>query len=344
MSRKNVKLFVAIETNPKNTNKLSRASKTIRAIVRQGTYDAQPVSVISPDQVSLPANFSSTWAEQFVRSGIEAVSKTTKKLNIPFRNPPRVLPQTYRSRKVSAQTITEFAQEEKAGMLVLITHLKSRYGFLPFGGFAEATMSLSKVPVLTVNAKARPLEKIRTILFATDYSVECKQGFLKTLKIAKTLGAKVRLFHVLPRAVGPFTVAGSPMWMSSFEIVAFLDKEEARIRKIAESWAKQAKSEGVAVEIVFDKGTSGTAERILRASHGVGKNRADMIALTPKIAQLGAFLFGSTSREILRKSKVPVLHIHGELEPTQAKRSMDGKKKRTRIENLMTTNLITVAS
>lgn len=312
MSRKHEKLIVAVETNVKATKKLLNASKTIDAIIRQGHYEAQPVSVVSPDQVSFPANFTTTWAEQFARSGVEAVAKTVKKLRVGFKSPPKILPQAFQSRKLSARTITEFASNEGAEMLVLITHLKERTGFLPFGGFAEATMNLSSVPVLAISAKSKPLKKISTLMLTTDFSDECKNGFLATLKIAKSLGCKIRLYHVLARPVPIYTAVGSPMVLSSFEIAAYLDEEEERLRRMAKAWIKFAAGQGVEMEAVFDKGIGSVSSRILRASRGGGKNGADVIALAPQMGRIGAFFFGSTSREILRKSQVPVLLIHGQ--------------------------------
>jgi nucleotide-binding universal stress UspA family protein len=310
MSRKNKKLVVAIETDPKAAKKLLKASKTIEAIARQGGYSPQPVSVISPDQVSWPSHFSTTWAEQFLKSGSEAIAKTAGKLGITFKSPVRVIPQTYNSRKLSAKAMADFVQNERASMLAIVTHVNPKNRFLPFGGFAETTMALAEVPVLAVSAIAAPLKNFQTILLATEFWDESKVAFLKTLEVAKALGCRVRLFHAILSPVGPSTAFSSPMVPTSFEIAAYLEEDEARLRKIAKSWVDLAKAEGVEVEVVFDKGLGSVSSRVLRACAGKGKNRADIVAIAPQIGSLGALFFGSTTRDILRKSKIPVLLIH----------------------------------
>lgn len=143
--------------------------------------------------------------------------------------------------------------------------------------------------------------QIRHILLTTDLSEEALRPRDAVIGLAKTLGARVTLLHVVQDViVAPHGAPLAPP-MSSPDI----GREVERARGELAEQVKELGLEGTKAE-VLSAGDIGKAIVEYADQHGV-----DMIAIsTHGRTGFKRLAFGSVAEDVLRHSHVPVLSFH----------------------------------
>ena len=307
MARKTEKLVIALDPFASEKRRLGNAAASLNKLIHQAGFEASAASVVTPEFVSWPASFPPDLSSAMEAAGKAALDKLVANLGLNLKRRSKSLVETHRSRSSAAGMLAQSAVDDGMNMIAVITHLNERAGFAPLGGFAEALMSRSRVPVLAINRRAKAISRFSTVLFATDFSDECKRAFADLLPLAKRLGARVRLYHRFFTPIEPMFVTGSPFVPPQALLDSYLEDHEHETRSQAEAWIALGKQSGVEVDFVLDKASGGVVERILAESHGRGERSADLIALAPQTGTIAARILGSTSRAVLNLSKKPVL-------------------------------------
>lgn len=265
--------------------------------------DVQPVYVLSPAAVSLQAPFSQSQAAQYLLSAEEVMRTSLKGNHVPGLGKPEVIVQPTELMRNAVTAFLSYAKSKHAELIVVGTHANRGLSRLLLGSFTETLILHSRIPVLAVNpkVKARP---VRHILFPTDLSPQSKVFFKKTCGLARELGAKVTLLHVIPHPLTPFFQSGAYLigggWMS---IPEFMTAAEERARGVAEQWVKEASSGGVIVSVAFDSGSKGVRQSVLAHAKKVN---AGLIAMGAESGPVETALLGSVVRQVVRESSCPV--------------------------------------
>lgn len=97
--------------------------------------------------------------------------------------------------------IEEFARHEDVDLIIVGTNCRRGISYLVRGSVGERIFRATKSPVLTVNVNAsRPgiKQKIRHILFATDFRRGSIAAIPNAVSLAEQFGARLTVLHVLP--------------------------------------------------------------------------------------------------------------------------------------------------
>jgi nucleotide-binding universal stress UspA family protein len=276
----------------------------------QELTQSNPSSVVQP--VYLLNDFSSEGIipQRLVRSFVEkteafandSLSRITHR--IPFANLKRlqVISRPFDSIEQGVQELLQSA-ERQGGHLIVVSTRAGKGGSSTFafpGSFVEALSELSDLPLLVVNPKWKCAAGIPSIVFPSDLSPESHEWFLKTLEFAKTMGAKVTLFHKIDFPLSqPFDIASRN----------FPEIRDTLYRKIrasqleAKKWAQIAKKTGVRLSVIVDsKMADSLSEAVLTC---LAEHPGTVIIAPP----LSVSYPRSTIRKLMKRVPYPMLYI-----------------------------------
>ncbi len=291
-------------------NALRSAAWAVRAIVREGGFEVQPVFVCSEggDETLQPG---SELYEDLVKRGQNELDNALARTKIQGVRSLEILCKRFFTARQGVRELIDFAKERKAELIVTSTHGRKGLKRFFLGSFAESLTLLSDIPLLIVHPNWRRVPEIKRILFPTDFSDQSKEAFLRIIAFAQERKSQVILFHkaacpIYPGFESAFTSAPYPSYANNIE----RDIKEANMT--ADDWANIANQSGVRVEIVIDGSRGGSiADAVVRRA-----NRLNAMVALASQSDLGAtLLMGSTARQIIRQSEQPVWVIH----PSEAK-------------------------
>jgi nucleotide-binding universal stress UspA family protein len=224
-------------------------------------------------------------------------SRLEQSLNTAERGGTRVRAFTFRG--VTTKVIASYAQLKKATLLVVGKH----YGTPRWNRNARLVGSLSRAapaPVLVLPPQHRS-EKNKSLAFgqivsAIDFTVASAVATRTVLDLVRRTGAQVTLVHAL-KASHPTVYSGS----AALRVVRNL---QAQAAQVAERLRRKIPAD---VRLRTDaRVTTGDPYRaILRIASEV---KADLIVMgVPPRSRFDEVLFGSTLRNVLRRTKIPLL-------------------------------------
>ena len=203
----------------------------------------------------------------------------------------------------AAMTLSRFADEEDADLIVMSTHGRAGFSRWIMGSVADKLLHITTRPILLVratdDAAARRPARLERILVPLDGSAHSESVLPFVEDLAGQLGASL----VLQQAVLPVTLfAGEyiPPTESLQEPAASAHEYLGRI-------AARERSLGIAADVEVDVGAS--ADAIL---HAAKRSGADVIALsTHGWSGPLRWVLGSVADAVVRHSPLPVLVIPG---------------------------------
>jgi nucleotide-binding universal stress UspA family protein len=266
-----------------------------------------PFSVVSPGPLSWTVPADGPLGPELVESGTRAVSQDLKKLHMSKISTPTVKFDKSTAKRDLVDDVLRFSKKKRAGLIAVNTRrLLSPFPF-KIGGFAEALIGKSNLPIIAVNPKAKVPSKIKNILFATDLSPKSHKAFRKTLKLASRLGAKIDLLHLEVPPMPPYAFTDVPIAMNQNWYVDTEKEQLKRNSKIAERWCAEAGRAGVHCTYESVRAPSSVAKAILR---GAKRKKADLISMASYRRPKTPAVIGGTVRDVLSAARTPVLEIH----------------------------------
>jgi nucleotide-binding universal stress UspA family protein len=166
----------------------------------------------------------------------------------------------------------------------------------------------SSVPVVVVNPKVKPSPKVDHILFPMGTSSKVKPLFRRVLKLAKELNSKVTILAQVEFPIQPMAQYKDfvgPQGMAS--LGTFVKGERKRLLAEGNILKSLAESSGVKAAVEVGDSVTPIADKIL--SFAQAKN-VGLIAMGNASGPIGSVLLGSVSREVVRRSEVPVWILH----------------------------------
>lgn len=300
----------ALTHSPKKIQKAITSFKNFQQQLNSST-EINSACVLSPDQVNWPTHFEENWQNEFTKLGQAQIQKNLKPSLKVFKKMPHLILQPLHSLKASVLEVLKFAENNDFQIITVISHLKHQEKHLSFpGSFIESLFNLSRIPILVISALNPTQKKFKKLLFTTDFSIACDASFKKTLELAKMLNATVDVLHI-SNAVGSIqsksldldlvSPAISGMWP---QIDSYLQELQKQNELKAKEMIEFAKSHDVKCQVYFEKLDKKMPQKILAVSK---KLAPDLLVVTNQSGALSSFFLGSVSKEILKKSSVPVL-------------------------------------
>lgn len=198
-----------------------------------------------------------------------------------------------------APVILEYAEEQRADLIVMGTHGRRGLRHLLLGSVAEEVVRLADCPVLTVREDAESATAFERILVPMDYSRSSEVALRYAREIAATEGAGLHLLHVLEVGTYPdfyFPVQASQM----FDMPELKEKALQHLRDRLEREGPAVPAEvhvelGHPAQNIVEYAERLEIDLIVLASHGrTGLERA---------------LLGSVAEGVTRRAKCPVLIV-----------------------------------
>ena len=196
------------------------------------------------------------------------------------------------------EAILEKVEEEKPDLVVVGTHGRTGFGRLLLGSVAEKVLRHAPSNVLTLNKSAplvRASHAFERILVPVDFSEFSKRAVGLAASLLVPDGV-LRVAHIVARPVDPVFYAGGA---TLFQLDPGLP---GQIRESLSKWLEGQTGqievrEGDVVAEIFDIAESGGAQLIVMGTRG--------------LSGLDHFLMGSVTEKVARRSKIPVLTVHG---------------------------------
>jgi nucleotide-binding universal stress UspA family protein len=194
-----------------------------------------------------------------------------------------------------AEVILRTAREVGADMIALGTHGRTGLGRLLAGSVAEAVLRRARCPVLALSSWVYPeSEPMGVVLHPTDFSERSEASLRVARTLARDLGARLILLHVMPVEVVVYGTIPVPL-------------DVPAVRDSLESLAKTVDGPDLKYPVVTRLAQGNFATEILRVAGEVG---CGMIVLgTHGRSGLGRLLMGSVAEAVLRGSKCSVLTV-----------------------------------
>jgi nucleotide-binding universal stress UspA family protein len=299
------KIVWAIDPFETRNAKRAPLAKFLKIFSQKLSLNIAPFALISPGGLAWPVPVSYEIGKKMKAFGEKVLKKDLEKLKIKNALPPTVEVHESSSRRELVGAVVKFAKEQDAAFIAV--NAKSESSKIPFklGGFAEALVAQSPVPVLAVNPKANVPSSVKSILFPTDFSKQSNKAFQETVSLAKKLGAGIQLLHV--QSVPQSSYAEIGLGTAFPFLVDALGSGPKSFPVEEKAWVKRAAEEGVPCEFHYAKIYDTIAFAVLKFAK---KNKSDLIVLGSTQSANFPNLLGGTVRTILGASSIPVIEIH----------------------------------
>lgn len=201
--------------------------------------------------------------------------------------------------------------KEKPDLLALTTAGKSGLKRLFFGSVAEEVIRLSGAPLFILGPNVPPLKPTKkdrpfTIAVATDLSRNSVKIEKYATEIAKNTNAKLIFVHHLYHAFGPIFRTALAHPQGAHELAHTLEQIREEAFDKIRTKKKLLKAANIECDFVLDFESDSAADAVLE----VCKNNVSLIVLgTQGRSALGKAFLGSTTRDVLSKSKTPVIIV-----------------------------------
>jgi nucleotide-binding universal stress UspA family protein len=195
----------------------------------------------------------------------------------------------------AGSVILDFAKEIDAGLIVMGTHGRRGARRLLLGSVAEDVLRRSPNPVLLVReaGERTHLESIESILVPIDFSAASRNALAKAADLATSLGARLRLLHVVNIPALP-SVYGQPL------VLDMSDLSRRALTALENLAAEHKLDDAELAAVVGDPATEIVAESV--------KAKVGMIVMPPHTGgYLSDFLTGRTTDQVVRRAPCPVL-------------------------------------
>ena len=310
------KIIWAVDPFAKDKSFQKNAAWGLRALVKDEKTVIEPVYSLGSYPSGLPFEGPKDLLEQVRLKAQDEMEELLRRVKLPGLLPIRVLPALTDTLRGRTDQLIAYAKESGACLIVASTRARKGPNRWITGSFAESLMLRSDVPLFLVNPWWDRSSDLKQILFPTDFSDESKGAFRQVLQLAKAMKGRVTIYHKIGYDLDPVVGIGLAAFPPFIPIPPETYEEEVKARKEqALRWAKEADGQGVRADTFVDARVVGSpSDAILRFS----KKKPGMIAMAAHSGSLAAVMLGSTTRQVVRSSGVPVWIVH--TPPKQKKR------------------------
>lgn len=197
------------------------------------------------------------------------------------------------------EAIVGARREIAADMLVVGTHARKGVARVVLGSVAESLYKRAPCPVAVVRKFDRSSGTFGPLVAPTDFSEGANHAVQAAALLARTLGVRLTVLHVLPEALPPKGEEGPEARRRAAETLR--RNAEARLRSLAESL--RLKPEQVDLALV----TGVDAAEIVHMGKEI--DAGCIVVGTRGLSGLPRVLLGSVTDQVLREAPCPVLVV-----------------------------------
>lgn len=299
------KIIWAVDPFEDSSTIRDRSAQALLALTKGTKASIEPVYVVPPNyyraslELYLPQNLFKT---EVAKSVLE---KRLRGYGFSNLKKPVILDEPVFTTTGAVKQLTQYAENIGANVIVVGTHGRKGAKRMFLGSFAESLILSSSIPVITVGAGARPSGAIKHILFPTDLSKQSLREFPKVIDLANETGAKLTVLHTV---FSPVPLS-SPSARQLKDLTSYLEQVEDEATHRVEMLVQRARAYGVAkceAEVRISGLPPGDA--ILKFAKAKG---VDLIAMASHSGAVTATFVGSTTRQVVRSSSIPVWILYG---------------------------------
>ncbi|MEK6706411.1 MAG: universal stress protein [Bdellovibrionota bacterium] len=288
-----------------------RVAQVARKLQSIANVTVEPVYVMTPTELNLSSEYSVPWIQHYRPAAERALFSLVKALGVKTQEKPKVLIQNFASTSQAVSSLELYAVHTGTDLILVGSHGKTGMKRLLLGSFAETLLLQSRVPVMVVGHEARVLYDFKQIFFPTDFSKHAEKVFRIAVALARTIKAKMTLYHSVPSPVEPVFQSGVYLlggaWVPVFD---YFSRETEHRKHHAEAWVRWASHNGVNVELVIEAKGGNLAHSIVRAAK---KSHTGLIMMAAKSGPVAATIIGSTTRQVVRSSYCPVWVLRSQI-------------------------------
>lgn len=283
----------------------SQSSASIKGMNRllgqfvKGSRDLSVGYVVTESEPYLYAAFDVPPEERFRSYPKELIMKDLKEAGARVKSEAvHIVNHRTLSTTTAVDRFLKFARSEKADLVALFTYNKSGLQRMIMGSFAETAVHRSRIDLLLAGPKTKYPERIRSVLFSSDFSARSKRDLGRVLKLCKAMGAKLTVFHSAQITYRwPFDDAGP-------EIRSY----RQNVKKF-EAWVQEeCRKASVPCSVVVKAELEPIPELAIKEAR---RAKADLVVVSAKAGPLAALMGGSVTRNIVRHGVYPVLVLKG---------------------------------
>lgn len=284
-----MKIILAVDLHESDIQRDPLIYEELKLWCENIATDVRPVFVYSSgSEVDLSSDFLSTMPEP--------------PENLKAFAPLKVLQTPQVGRKKEIEALLNYASEQGADLIALVSQGKSGLEKKLLGSFAETLLLKSEIPLLFLDQEMGLREKTNKVLFATDFSVASKEAFGIFLNHIKHQQPEIVLFNAI--LLPQFSATGQ-VYAQALNILPQQYWDDQR------KWAEARGNEFVA--LAQNTGLQARVEianqvySIENSIHEVvRREKVKLVAMVSVSQPLQRFLIGSVSRSILRTRIKPI--------------------------------------
>jgi len=243
-------------------------------------------------------------ANKLINATLSDLKRTTDRYSdrLVFKKPLVVVS----SKRTRRSAISEFVKKIEIGKFdSLAISTKNRAGLSRWlmGSFSEAVVLQTELPVLVTNPNSK-IRKISKIFWPIDLAEEIELSEIRfVMRYAANQKAKVLIYHQILTKMEPAFTTGEFLVALNPEKSGILTQAVEEVERKMKIFKKTAESYGVNLTIITQERSVQIEAGIKRASE---KKNASIIIMHSSKSRGKAFLLGSTSRNMIRISNIPI--------------------------------------
>jgi nucleotide-binding universal stress UspA family protein len=280
----------------------------LKTISQSFSFEVKPVGVILEAQIPCLVGPSETTSD-FVTKLEGQLKEWLSLQGIPHLIPPQILVEPSFSIKSAVENLLQYAEKQSFNLIVASTHAKLRTSPTELGTFSETLFLLSSLDILLVNPTARVPSRYSQIFFPTDISSASLDALNSIQEFAKSLKAHLTLFYKSPN----FTKDVVEFPLSSDARSLYLERVNAFQQEELEQAVSSLRSQGVSADWLVDRISADYVSKAIVSR--AEQFKSFFIAMLSHTTDSQKGLPGSTTRQVIRNTNLPVLILHTKKEP-----------------------------
>lgn len=263
-----------------------------------------PVAVFPKAILDIPLSLLEKRKSHLTHSATNEVTQFLKSANANSFLNPEVLLCSSPSNRSMAMTLLDYAESQKAFAIFANSHTKNLWNTFTIGGFAFTLTSLSHIPVLLMNLKAKPSKEIKNIIFPTDFSQDSKAALNHLKPVAKFFRSNVVLFNQMEYY--NYLPLSREKLKKEYTKEHFKKMRSERTHE-ANAWVEKLSASGIKAEAIMKPEKKSLWSEIDSLAK---RKKAGLVALSSTGGPVTQTILGSVTRNLVANAKYPVLVFH----------------------------------
>lgn len=264
-----------------------------------------PVYVLAQDMLRWVSNVTPPQLKHIEPTIRESINKKVGELNRPFLSEPAIVLAEGFEKSEDVEALDAYLESSGHDFIAFNTHQRHGLSRLFLGSFTESFLSHSHSPTIVIPPALTFAEKLDRVVVPTTFS-DGEKPFLDLL-LSDKLGLfnevifYSKIFHPVDAFAQSVSTALGGGWVS---LESYSQEVKSQREQAGEEWKALVSSKGLKATVIIDDSSKDFVEGL---NYWVKDKQADLVAMPTFASGWEASLLGSSAREVLRNSKVPMI-------------------------------------